>query len=148
MLVHSWFNVALVNKPGTAPTSITSHINLDLDLLSCHRSTSRQPSVNTLHTPRITELTPRDFGVTVTTRSAQVGADQYWEETRFGKDVYYQVVTEEEREERLRAQSKVKKRGVTARSIKNPHYVDATPADVVERLRDRQDGDFLFSPEV
>lgn len=94
-------------------------------------------------------MTPRDFGVTVTTRSADVGADQHWEETRFGaKDVYYQVVTEQEREERLRAQSRVKKRGVTVRSIKNPHYVDLTPAEVADRLRERQDGDFLFSPEV
>lgn len=78
-----------------------------------------------------------------------MAADQHWEQVRFGnKDVYYQVVSQEEREERLRAQSRGKKRGVTARSIKNPHYVDATPSEVADRLRERQDGDFLFSPEV
>lgn len=77
-----------------------------------------------------------------------MGADQYWEEARFGRDVYYHVVTQEEREERTRAQTRGKKRGVTVRSIKNPHYADATVAEVMERLRDRQDGDFLFSPEV
>ncbi len=111
-----------------------------------HPHTHTHPLQNT---HRITDITHRDFSVKITTRSTDLLADDQWEHHNFSDDLYYVVMTQQEREELLYKQtSKSRKKTVVLRNIKNPHYVDMGLVEVVERLRGRQDGDFLFSPEV